>query len=86
MKEILDSSFKKFIIFFVTLMAIFVTRFCLYSYTRMDDITKMPNEWPFPEVWVLYLTYFTEFVLILQIFLIRKNQKGKETIDEERTE
>jgi hypothetical protein len=52
----------------------------------MDDIAKMPNEWPFPEVWVLYLTYFTEFVLILQIFLIRKNQKGKETIDEERTE
>jgi hypothetical protein len=38
MRRLLDSSFKKFLIFFVIYVAIFSIRFSLFTYTRMNDL------------------------------------------------
>jgi len=73
MRELLDSSFGKFLYFFVTFLAIFVTRFSIFTYILFSFPSSIPNEWPFIPVWVFYTTYFTEFVLIIQILIVRKN-------------
>jgi len=74
MRETLDSSFSKFLLFSVTFLAIFITRFGMFTYTLNDNYLSIhPGDWHFTPVWVLYTTYMTEIILIVQIFIIRKN-------------
>ena len=75
LRQLLDYSFKKFLVIFVSFMSFFILRFSLYSATRLSHYTSNPLKWRWTKPWFFYLTYLTEFGLIIQIIVMKYHTK-----------